>query len=1032
MAKTKKPTHKPSLPFSPAADTLHQEGNWLWIPLRKEWRDVTTKPEEIVRQKFIRTLVEHYGYALEQMDQERRTQHGHKSPRADIVIWQSATEKDAARTPVLVIECKTDTIDIQQRDYYQGESYTRAAGCEFFIATNARHTAVFKLVPGLPGGFVAINEIPKASDWGDAKRLKEIRESLRTFNRKEFQDLLFVCHSILRDVHKMDPGRAFDTISKILFIKMYIERSGLHGTFTVDYLDQRAASRMPNDPLVHDGLFELTKDYYKADDLFAATDKLEISETTFRRIVKELQRFDLSKTGDDIKGLAFEKFLGTTFRGELGQFFTPRPVVEFMVDLLNPQESQLICDPASGSGGFLIRAFEHVRAQIVADVQRQKDEERARIEALGLPEEEEETQIEAAFSRLNRELLPSDDDNKPIDTRVGRLAWKCIYGTDAEPRAARTAKMNMIMHGDGHGGIHYHDGLLDINGIFNGRFDLVLTNPPFGSNVGSDQKVGGSDETRVPTDAAYLQRCRERGYGAPWEESHHRLLQAAASKTPILDLFEIGKGKNNRPTELIFVERCLNLLKLGGRMGIVLPDGNLNNPSLAWLRRWAEGKAKLLAVVSLPEETFKSSNATVKASLVFLRKFTEAETAQWEATWAQAHTELDAGFDTQRNDAHGSYAPRIVSGEAADATRLLAELAALGLQRTLPHWQRGEAPDYPRQAQPTTQGKPYWQGEAAKEYKKTAAELKSQATAALADVQKRSDTLFSELKTRYKAIDEAHTAALWARVRELFDYPVFVAAPKTVGITSTGETGEGVASELPDLLKAYREFENWLECGAKPETAPTASKSRDWKGMERWFEHLTSARRSSLYPLVPLQEILDERRESVHVNGALGDWQAITIKFSGEVQPRERAEAFKGPMFAAYPGDLAFSKIDARNGAIGLIPTSIPKAVVTSEYPVFTPKAEKLRAAYLHHLLRAEHFRADLQRKASRTSGRKRVTPEGFLSLEVPVPSLDEQDRLIADFARADEMEREAARLRQSAWTAFESALFTPTEPSAA
>lgn len=93
MAKTKKPTQQPSLPFPPAADTLHQEGNWLWIPLRKEWRDVTTKPEEIVRQKFIRTLVEHYGYALEQMDQERRTQHGHKSPRADIVIWQTATEE---------------------------------------------------------------------------------------------------------------------------------------------------------------------------------------------------------------------------------------------------------------------------------------------------------------------------------------------------------------------------------------------------------------------------------------------------------------------------------------------------------------------------------------------------------------------------------------------------------------------------------------------------------------------------------------------------------------------------------------------------------------------------------------------------------------------------------------------------------------------------------------------------------------------------------------------------------------------------
>jgi type I restriction enzyme M protein len=375
------------------------------------------------------------------------------------------------------------------------------------------------------------------------------------------------------------------------------------------------------------------------------------------------------------------------------------------------------------------------------------------------------------------------------------------------------------MHGDGHGGIHYHDGLLDINGIFNGRFDLVLTNPPFGSNVGSDQKVGGSDETRVPNDAAYLKRCRERGYSAPWEESHYRLEQAAKNKIPILDLFEIGKGKNNRPTELIFVERCLNLLKPGGRMGIVLPDGNLNNPSLAWLRRWAEGCAKLLAVVSLPEETFRSSNATVKASLVFLRKFTDAEAVQWETAWAQAHAELDAQFDVQRNEAHASYAPRIVSGDDAEAARLLAELAALGLQRLLLPWQRGEAPAYPRQARPTTQSKPIWFGEVVKEHKKAVTELKKQASAALNVVQKRSDALLSELKARYKTIDEAHTTALWTRVRELFDYPVFVAAPQTVGITSTGETGDGVASELPKVLKAYRQYEAWITAGMPEDVA---------------------------------------------------------------------------------------------------------------------------------------------------------------------------------------------------------------------
>lgn len=474
---TKKPISPPATDFPAESNTLHRDGAWLWLPLRKEWRDVTHKPEELVRQRYIRLLLDHYGYELAQMDQERRYQAGTRSPRADIVVWKTVGEKADGRTPGLVVECKADTIEIQERDYYQGESYARAVGCEFFVATNDRHTAIFRLIPGLPGGRVALNELPKVHDWEDAQRIQRIRESQRAFDRKEFQELLFNCHSILRDVHKMDPGRAFDTISKILFIKMYVERKGLHGTFTTEFIEGRKRYVLKADVPVHEQLFTETKDFYRHDELFTEADKLDISETTFVRIVKKLERFDLSKTSDDIKGLAFERFLGTTFRGELGQFFTPRPVVEFMVDLLNPAEGELVCDPAAGSGGFLIRAFEHVRARIVADVQRQKDKERSRIEALGLPVDEEERQIEEAFAKLNRELLPSDLDNRPISTRVGRLAWQCIYGTDAEPRAARTAKMNMVMHGDGHGGIHYHDGLVDINGIFDGRFNVVISNP---------------------------------------------------------------------------------------------------------------------------------------------------------------------------------------------------------------------------------------------------------------------------------------------------------------------------------------------------------------------------------------------------------------------------------------------------------------------------------------------------------------------------------------------------------------------------
>jgi type I restriction enzyme M protein len=810
----------PAKPFPTEPDTLHREGDWVWIPLKGEWRIATGKPEEIVRQHFVRQLIENYGYSLAQMDQERRIQAGHKSPRADIVIWESADAKAKNLSPVLVIECKSESVDIALPDYFQGESYTRSAGCEFFVAHNRRFTAVFKLVPGAPGDFVQINEIPKASDWGDAKRLEQIRSQLRAFNRKEFQDLLFECHSILRDVHKMDPGRAFDTISKILFVKMYVERSGSHGTFTVDFIDRRASTRLPTDAPVHEGLFEQTRAYYRADDLFAETDRLEISEETFRRIVKKLERFDLSKTSDDIKGLAFERFLGNTFRGELGQFFTPRPVVNFMVDALAPREGELICDPAAGSGGFLIRTFEHVRAEIVASIQAQKDKARAEIEALGLSPDEEAERIEAAFLKLNEELLPSTDQNQPVDTRLGRLAWNCIFGCDAEPRAARTAKMNMIMHGDGHGGIHYHDGLVDINGIFGERFDIVITNPPFGSNVGSDQKVGGSEETRVPDDEPYRARSLAR-YGADWEASHARVKTAATNKTNILDLFEIGRGKTNRATEIVFVERCLDLLSPGGRMGIVLPDGNLNNPSLAWLRRWTEGKARIRAVVSLPEETFRSADATVKASLLFLAKFTAEDQAAWEDAWKAAHDKHDASFNTERDKVCTKFGPRILSGDDADAARILAELAALGVDRTMPAWQAAAAPDYPRGIGATRLTKPRWQGTADPKNAKQATALRRDCTAACtADVVAKSDALFTELRAAIRAIDEAHNAAVWAAVREAFDYPVFVAAPRAVGITSSGETGDTVPNELANVLAAYRAFEIWLAAGAVPEDAP--------------------------------------------------------------------------------------------------------------------------------------------------------------------------------------------------------------------
>lgn len=182
-----------------------------------------------------------------------------------------------------------------------------------------------------------------------------------------------------------------------------------------------------------------------------------------------------------------------------------------------------------------------------------------------------------------------------------------------------------------------------------------------------------------------------------------------------------------------------------------------------------------------------------------------------------------------------------------------------------------------------------------------------------------------------------------------------------------------------------------------------------------------------------MRQLLTERKESVRITGNLGEWQPITIKFSGEVLPRDRAEAFKGSMFAAYPGDVVFSKIDARNGAVGIIPRNMSKVVLTPEYPVMVPNLSKLRPMYLHYLLRAEHFRHELQRQSSGTSGRKRVTSEAFLNLTAPLPRLDEQDVLITAYTealtRAAELEQEAKSIEHTSWQAFETALGVAPPP---
>lgn len=630
---------------------IKTESNQIYSPIRDKW--LVLKPEEEVRQRYVCRLVDSYGYGIKQMGEEVKvtnSQRGQGAARADIVIWRNEEDKRKGKNALIVVECKAENVTIRQADYFQGYNYAAWAGAKFFVTTNLKETRIFKVVEdAMPKKLEEIADIPSADMVDDDKKIKAMLLQTKAFTRDEFSRLLFKCHNIIRNNDKLSPEAAFDEISKILFIKIRYERtnSGTQIFSKEEFLKQKKmydAVKSKESPDYYQFLFNKTKEDFAKDHLFDENETIKIRENSFEQIVKELQVYNLSTTSDDVKGIAFEQFLGRTFRGELGQFFTPRTIVDFMVSVLDPQEGEYICDPCCGSGGFLIRAFEYVREHIENEVEVRKEDVKKSLftdDYSKLPKKEQEKndqKVIDAFCKMNYEL----DINNPMG-RLRSLSFDCIYGTDANPRMARTAKMNMIMHGDGHGGVHHHDGLLNVNGIWEGRFDVILTNPPFGARIDKELKITEADRfTDIEKIKAYEKRYGKENYDNALKQVNDHINQ------PILDLFQIGKFSGL--TEVLFIERCLNLLKPGGRMGIVLPEGVLNNTNLQKVRDFVESKAKILLIVSIPQDVFMAAGATVKPSLLFFKKFTEDEAEEYNRIYIQVSHEVEAKYDEEMTD----------------------------------------------------------------------------------------------------------------------------------------------------------------------------------------------------------------------------------------------------------------------------------------------------------------------------------------------------------------------------------------------
>lgn len=761
----------------------------IFAPLKKAWLIAT--PEEIIRQETICKLVNDYGYQLEQMEQERSVTNSKNAAeiiRVDIVVWKNEEDKKQEKSALIVVECKAEYIKLIKEDYAQGINYAAWTNAQFCVITNKSDWRYFKILSDkiYPDNSVEINGIPKADEVSNSRRLKEILDTERFFSKDDFQKLLFECHNVIRNNDKMSPEMAFDEISKILFIKIMFERENKMIFSKKEFLKVKQNHIYSEKPF-YQLLFDRTKQQFEQDEIFEANATLRIREESFLDIVEKLQNYNLSKTDDDVKGIAFEEFLGTTFRGDLGQYFTPRTIVEFMVDVLDPQEGELICDPCCGSGGFLIRTFDYIKDKIVVDIQNAKNKIRKELyldnyKSLSL---EQQMEVNAHLNKCIKELekdLDKDgmvlEEGKEVPSRLKKLSSACIFGTDAEPRSARTAKMNMIMHGDGHGGVHFHDGLWNINGIFEDRFDVIITNPPFGSRVSKnfslklsewlplgEKKKHFEEKYGKPYVDAYQKA--EKRFHALWSEMNKKNKKSKEENNesvPLTAFFETGQMSSL--TEVLFMERCINLLKPGGRMGVVLPEGFLNGSDLQRVREYFEGKAKLLLVVSLPQEIFVSAGASVKSSLVFLKKFTEEEQQRYDQIKKTTTKEINDKYQPEIEAKEKQY--KLYWHEIQRLRAYIKDVKSIKTSKS-----EKEIQILHTNAQINEVTKQYEEAKAT----------------------------FDKWKTE---LDKKIEAEIKALVKERFDYELVMAQIEKAGITSTGQKTENQLDELKEEFKHYR------------------------------------------------------------------------------------------------------------------------------------------------------------------------------------------------------------------------------------
>jgi len=428
--------------------TFNSDNTRITYHCKRDHSTSFKNPEETIRASYFVELFLDYLYPKENIDIEVTVPRRTPADRADIVVY------DNKGVEFLVIECKKDGItDAEFKQAIEqafGNANSLRARYASVIAGNTR--TAFDVAGFKPSerDKNVIADIPKK--YGKAPKYKfkkgASQNDLNIVSREELIKALEKCHDTVWQGGKLAPTTAFDEVSKLLFCKLRDEKFKRIG----DYYDFQIGTNETADEIYK----RITAIYQKAkkEDEEVFREDIRLEPRIVYTVVEHLQELAINKIDLDSKGIAFERFMQDFFRGKMGQFFTPRPIVDFAVKMMNPEFDHKIIDPACGSGGFLLHTLDYVRL----------------------------------FAEKNYD-----------ETQAYRLwhefAMRKLYGIEINDQIARVCKMNMIIHDDGHTNVINTDSLENFQHIQNvkqdfqeGEFDLLLTNPPFGATVKSSEK----------------------------------------------------------------------------------------------------------------------------------------------------------------------------------------------------------------------------------------------------------------------------------------------------------------------------------------------------------------------------------------------------------------------------------------------------------------------------------------------------------------------------------------------------------------